>query len=493
MINNIKIILDTYLIKTFVDKVRDFSSAHELFVKNGKYIVALSGGADSVSMLYVMKSIAMDFNLQVEAVHCNFHLRGEESNRDEDFCKSLCGKLGVPLHIAHFDTIEYANLHHVSIEMAARDLRYAYFERLRKDICATDICVAHHRDDSVETVLLNLIRGTGLRGLRGIQPRNNNIIRPLLCVSRNEIITFLCANNLSYVTDSTNLHNDVKRNKIRLDILPMLQQLNPSVSNSIFETSLRIGEAIKVYDSAIDRCMEQIVSPMSDSEADGISDTSTMLRTIPIQIDIDRLLCQPSPESMLFHILNLCGFSASQVEQLSAKLGHIKGKHCQSGKTMLSATHELLFDRRRIIIQPINWGVSTRLMRIPETGTYLYSDYMKITIIDEYIDNGYEPSRDRWCVSVDADAISFPLTLRPLRKGERFVPFGMKRAKLVSDFLTDIKQTLFDKQRQLVLTDASDNIVWLVGLRVDNRFRIGNKSARALRVSISQALKRNNI
>lgn len=484
MINNIKIILNTYLIKTFVDRVRDFSSVHELFVKNGKYIVALSGGADSVSMLYVMKSIAMDFNLQVEAAHCNFHLRGEESDRDEDFCKSLCERIGIPLHIVHFDTIEYANLHHVSIEMAARDLRYGYFEQLRKDICATDICVAHHRDDSVETVLLNLIRGTGLRGLRGIQPRNNNIIRPLLCVSRNEIIAFLRANNQSYVTDSTNLHNDVKRNKIRLDILPMLQQLNPSVSNSIFETSLRIGEAMKVYDNAIDRCMEQIVSPLSDSEADGM-DMSTMLRTIPIQIDIDRLLCQPSPESALFHILSQCGFSASQVDLLNAKLGHVKVKHCQSGKTMLSATHELLLDRHRIIMQPINWRVSTRLMRIPESGTYLYSDYMKIAIIDECIDNGYEPSRDRWCVSVDADAISFPLTLRPLHKGERFVPFGMTRAKLVSDFLTDIKQTLFDKQRQLVLTDASDNIVWLVGLRVDNRFRISNESTRALRVSIS--------
>ena len=176
---------------TFVDRVRRFASVHDLFVKGGKYIVALSGGADSVAMLLVMKSISNDLNLTIEAAHCNFHLRGKESMRDERFCKELCLHLDVPFHVIHFDTLAYAELHHVSVEMAARDLRYSYFENLRHDIGAQDICVAHHRDDSVETVLLNLVRGTGLRGLRGIQPRNANIIRPLLSVSRNDTLGYL--------------------------------------------------------------------------------------------------------------------------------------------------------------------------------------------------------------------------------------------------------------------------------------------------------------
>ncbi|MDY3944446.1 MAG: tRNA lysidine(34) synthetase TilS [Prevotella sp.] len=248
------------IINSFVDRVRRFASVHELFVYGGKYIVALSGGADSVSLLFVLKHLEHELGIGVEAAHCNFHLRGAESVRDEEFCKQLCDRLSVPLHLIHFDTQAYADLHRVSIEMAARDLRYGYFENLRRDIEAQDICVAHHRDDSVETVLLNLVRGTGLRGLRGIQPRNGNIIRPLLSLSREDIVQYLDALGESYVTDSTNLHNDVKRNKIRLDVMPLLRELNPSVSQSIFESSLRVGEALKVFDEAMKRSIADVTA-----------------------------------------------------------------------------------------------------------------------------------------------------------------------------------------------------------------------------------------
>ena len=215
-----------------------------------------------MSLLFVLKHLERELGIGVEAAHCNFHLRGAESVRDEEFCKQLCERLSVPLHLIHFDTQAYADLHHVSIEMAARDLRYGYFENLRRDIEAQDICVAHHRDDSVETVLLNLVRGTGLRGLRGIQPRNGNIIRPLLSLSREDIVQYLDALGESYVTDSTNLHNDVKRNKIRLDVMPLLRELNPSVSQSIFESSLRVTEALKIFDEAIQRSIADVTTPL---------------------------------------------------------------------------------------------------------------------------------------------------------------------------------------------------------------------------------------
>ena len=249
-------------ISTFVNQVRHFAHHHQLFTPGGKYIIALSGGADSVSLLLVLKHLESELGITLEAAHCNFHLRGDESLRDEEFCKQLCRRLHVPLHLVHFDTHAYADLHHVSIEMAARDLRYAYFEQLRRDIHAHDICVAHHRDDSVETLLLNLVRGTGLRGLRGIQPRNAHIIRPLLSHSRQQIEQYLDALGESYVTDSTNLHNDVKRNKIRLNVIPLLRELNPSASQSIFETSLRVTEALKVFDDAIQRSIADVtISP----------------------------------------------------------------------------------------------------------------------------------------------------------------------------------------------------------------------------------------
>ena len=463
------------IINSFVDRVRRFASVHELFVYGGKYIVALSGGADSVSLLFVLKHLEHELGIGVEAAHCNFHLRGAESVRDEEFCKQLCERLSVPLHLIHFDTQAYADLHRVSIEMAARDLRYGYFENLRRDIEAQDICVAHHRDDSVETVLLNLVRGTGLRGLRGIQPRNGNIIRPLLSLSRENIVQYLDALGESYVTDSTNLHNDVKRNKIRLDVMPLLRELNPSVSQSIFESSLRVGEALKVFDEAMKRSI-------ADVTATSPSHHLTISPSQPLTISVDRLKQQPSPEYTLHEILSPRGFTSAQIEQIYGSLDT-----CSVGKIVASDSHELAFDRGSLLVLPkTNAADAARSMRIPETGTYVFSDSLKIKVTMEDCGDGYEPSRAADCACVDASDIKFPLTLRHIEQGDRFVPFGMNGMKLVSDYLTDHKKNVFEKRAQLVVTDAQQRIVWLVGERTDNRFRISKVTSKALRITLLQ-------
>ena len=221
--------------KNIIETVKSFIAANSLIPgeMEWKGLVALSGGADSVCLLMICKRL----NLNVEAVHCNFRLRGEESDRDEKFCEGLCEREGVPFHRVHFDTRTYAELHGVSIEMAARELRYDYFEQLRRSIQADAILVAHHRDDSVETVLMNLVRGTGIHGLQGIKPKNGNILRPLLCVGRKDIEEWLHTLGQDYVTDSTNLEDDVVRNKIRLNVIPLLQEINPSVSDNISLTA----------------------------------------------------------------------------------------------------------------------------------------------------------------------------------------------------------------------------------------------------------------
>lgn len=455
--------------------MRRFASVHELFVYGGKYIVALSGGADSVSLLFVLKHLEHELGIGVEAAHCNFHLRGAESVRDEEFCKQLCDRLSVPLHLIHFDTQAYADLHRVSIEMAARDLRYGYFENLRRDIEAQDICVAHHRDDSVETVLLNLVRGTGLRGLRGIQPRNGNIIRPLLSLSREDIVQYLDALGESYVTDSTNLHNDVKRNKIRLDVMPLLRELNPSVSQSIFESSLRVGEALKVFDEAMKRSI-------ADVTATSPSHLLTISPPHHLVISVERLKKQPSPEYTLHEILSSYGFTSAQIEQIYGSLDT-----CSAGKIIASDSHELAFDRGSLLVQPrTNVADSARSMRIPETGTYVFSDSLKIKVAAEDCGDDYVPSRAADCVCLDASDIKFPLTLRHIEQGDRFVPFGMNGMKLVSDYLTDRKKNVFEKRAQLVVTDAQQRIVWLVGERTDNRFRISKETSKALRLTLLQ-------
>ena len=458
-----------------MDRVRRFASVHELFVYGGKYIVALSGGADSVSLLFVLKHLEHELGIGVEAAHCNFHLRGAESVRDEEFCKQLCDRLSVPLHLIHFDTQAYADLHRVSIEMAARDLRYGYFENLRRDIEAQDICVAHHRDDSVETVLLNLVRGTGLRGLRGIQPRNGNIIRPLLSLSREDIVQYLDDLGESYVTDSTNLHNDVKRNKIRLDVMPLLRELNPSVSQSIFESSLRVGEALKVFDEAMKRSI-------ADVTATSPSHHLTISPPHHLVISVERLKQQPSPEYTLHEILSSYGFTSAQIELIYGSLDT-----CSAGKIIASDSHELAFDRGSLLVQPrTNVADSARSMRIPETGTYVFSDSLKIKVAAEDCGDDYVPSRAADCVCLDASDIKFPLTLRHIEQGDRFVPFGMNGMKLVSDYLTDRKKNVFEKRAQLVVTDAQQRIVWLVGERTDNRFRISKETSKALRLTLLQ-------
>ena len=484
--------------------MRRFASVHELFVYGGKYIVALSGGADSVSLLFVLKHLEHELGIDVETAHCNFHLRGAESVRDEEFCKQLCERLSVPLHLIHFDTQAYADLHRVSIEMAARDLRYGYFENLRRDIEAQDICVAHHRDDSVETVLLNLVRGTGLRGLRGIQPRNGNIIRPLLSLSREDIVQYLDALGESYVTDSTNLHNDVKRNKIRLDVMPLLRELNPSVSQSIFESSLRVGEALKVFDEAMKRSIADVTTPPRGCTCPKCTNQPvrkctnqpllvhqsllhqqrcTLQSNHPLTISIDRLKQQPSPEYTLHEILSPRGFTSAQIDQIYGSLDS-----CSAGKIIASDSHELAFDRGSLLVQPrTNVADAARSMRIPETGTYVFSDSLKIKVAAEDCGDDYVPSRAADCVCLDASDIKFPLTLRHIEQGDRFVPFGMNGMKLVSDYLTDRKKNVFEKRAQLVVTDAQQRIVWLVGERTDNRFRITPHTQQALRLTITVA------
>lgn len=420
-----------------------------------KYLIALSGGADSVFLFVMMKMMGYT----IEAVHCNFHLRGKESDGDEAFCKSLCERMETPLHIVHFDTTTYAELHKVSIEMAARTLRYTYFEQLRKDIGATAICVAHHKDDSVETVLMNLIRGTGLRGLTGIQPRNGYILRPLLNISRSEIEEYLHSIGQEYVTDSTNLEAVATRNKIRLEVIPLLKSINPSVCQDIAKMSGRLHETSKIVNHVVEQATQRVF--------DGTT------------IDITKLLSEVSPEMILFHILSPYGFQPSQIEDINASLTNPK-----TGSIWSSGSHEVLLDRNRLIIGIVEESCRKEY-RIPEDGLYSLGKDLRITVRTIAVDDTFIIPKSSTTIAVDATLVSFPLTVRVAANGDRFVPFGMKGSKLVSDYLTDRKKTIFEKRSQYVITDSKGRIVWLIGERPDNRFRITSSTTKAIEFSIN--------
>ena len=405
-------------------KVERYINKHNLLNPNELYIVALSGGADSVALLLLLKNA----HFNVHAAHCNFHLRGDESDRDEAFCVELCQKLGVKLHRAHFDTREYAELHKVSIEMAARELRYKWFEQLRQDIGAAGICVAHHRDDSVETVLLNLVRGTGLRGLTGIQPRNGNILRPLLCVSRAEIEAFLAKKRQKYVTDSTNWEADVQRNVVRLAVLPLLKRLNPAVAENIQRTAENLAEAQQVLNVAIANINSGNILNLSDLENYG------------------------SSEYLAFEWLKKYGFNGDQVRQIL---------DAETGKIISSAMgYDVLKDRGRLIVEPALQPFKP--MRIPEEGTYVLDEDKRFSVRKKPVYVSKEPH----IVTLDAAKIQFPLTIRRVEEGDWMQPYGMKGRKLLSDLMTDLKMTVFEKRRQLVVVDNQGVVVWAVGLRV---------------------------
>lgn len=433
--------------------VAEYIDSHALLEKNGKAIVALSGGADSVALLLMLRELGYD----VEAAHCNFHLRGAESDRDEAFVKELCLRLGIALHLAHFDTCAHATLHKVSIEMAARDLRYAYFERLRHDIGAQTVCVAHHREDSVETMLINLVRGTGLHGLTGISPRNGNIVRPLLCLGRADIESYLREKRQPFVTDSTNLIDDVTRNKIRLDIMPLLRQINPSADVSIWRTAERMSEAAKVFDAAMERAIGEV--------ADCADDCAT--------IDIKELQAQPSPEYLLYEILKRYGFTPPVAEQVFANID------APSGRIFSAANHDLAFDRGHIVIRKRK--ADFKPMRIPEAGNYVVGDGMEVKVSMEH---SPRVSRSATTATLDADRVAFPLYIRKVAAGDRFHPFGMKGSKLVSDYLTDRKKSVLEKREQKVATDANGDIVWLIGERTDNRFSVTTATKRTLVIEL---------
>lgn len=346
----------------FRQKVIQYINEKHLFHRSDKILVALSGGADSVALLRVL--LLEGYNCV--AAHCNFHLRGEESDRDEEFVQNLCRGLDVPLQVIHFDTNGYASRKRISIEMAARELRYEWFEQVRLQIGASVIAVAHHRDDSVETFLLNLVRGTGINGLKGIAAVNGKVVRPLLDVSRDDILAFLADLKQDYVTDSTNLEDEYLRNKLRLNIIPLLKEINPSVCESITETARRLSDVEAVYRRSIQTVCTEV------TEREG-------------KFSISRIMKAVAPLAVLFELLHPYGFNAVQLKNIYRSLG------TESGKLFYSENYVLLRDRDYLFLK----------RREESKEDQSYTLHQEICQIED----GFEVSRNPELACLDADTV----------------------------------------------------------------------------------------
>lgn len=417
-------------------RVIQYIEKERLFSTNDKILITLSGGADSVALMRILHTAGY----QCEAAHCNFHLRGEESNRDEQFVRQLCLKHGINLHTVDFNTAQYAGEKRISIEMAARELRYKWFEEIKNRCGANVIAVAHHQDDSVETMLLNLIRGTGINGLLGIRPRNGAIVRPLLCINRDEIIRYLQSIEQTYVTDSTNLEDEYTRNKIRLHLIPLMQEINPSVRNSLIETSNYLNDAAIIYNKVIAEAKGRVVTPEG--------------------IRIKALMNEPAPESLLFEILHPLGFNSSQIKDIANSL------QGQSGKQFISKNWRAIKDRELLLLEAI---------RTPSEETLPFQ--IKVEQRDYTPD--FQIPKEKGVACFDADKLNETIRFRKWQAGDIFVPFGMKGKKKVSDYLTDRKYSISQKERLWVLC-CGERIAWLIGERTDNRFRVDETTKRLI-------------
>ena len=439
---------------SFKHKVSDFIHSHKLMSLDSKYLVAISGGADSVALMRVLKTLGYSF----EVAHCNFHLRGEESDRDESFCRDICKELGLEIHVAHFATREYAEAHKMSIEMAARFLRYDYFDKLCGDIGASSIVIAHHKDDSAETILMNIIRGTGLHGLLGISPVRDNIIRPLLCVSRIEIEDYLQAIHQDNITDSSNLLNDAVRNKIRLDIIPVIRQINPSFSDTIVNMASRLRMVSDIFDTHMAQCIDELRCNYPNDY--GIKAFS-----------IDKI----SDEYTLYYLLADYGFSSGSIDSIYTQMSN-----CQTGKMFHSSTHTLLIDRGKLLIQEER--APFHPLKLPIDGHYIIDNSKRLHVETLSFNSDDEIEKAPYVAQIDADKVKMPLTIRNIQPGDKFSPLGMKGKKLVNDFLSDMKINLLEKRQQLIVADANGNIVWVVGKRIDHHFRITKSTKKVIRL-----------
>lgn len=417
------------------------------FLKGKKLLVACSGGVDSVVLTYLLKQLEFEIAL----AHCNFSLRGKESDTDEMFVIGLARKFEIPVFAETFDTHKYADDLKISTQMAARELRYGWFEEVMGNFKYHYLLTAHHLDDDLETFFINLSRGTGLKGLKGIPQKNQNIIRPLLIFSKEEILNFAKQNKLKWREDLSNLKPDYLRNKIRLEVLPKFKETNKSLLNN-FQTTQR---NLKSSQALIEDYMSLVYKLV-------VSETS-----LGYKLDVQKLHELPNSKALLYELLNEFGFT--EWDDVSNLL------EAQTGKQIFSKTHRLLRNREELILTKIDVDNKEDEFQMTREGIAFP---IKLSI--ETSENIGETEKN--IIYVSAEKLEFPLKIRKWQDGDYFYPFGMNgKKKKLSKFFKDEKISLIEKDKTWLLTSGKA-IVWVIGYRMDERFKVGEKDNGILKI-----------
>lgn len=424
------------------------------FLKKSKLLIAISGGLDSVVLTHLCHKANLDFAL----AHCNFNLRAKESDADEAFVLDLAETLERELFIQNFDTKTYATTQRLSIQMAARELRYEWFQEIAAKLHFDYILTAHHADDNLETLLINLTRGTGIDGLTGIPEVNDNIVRPLLKFSRDAIESYTKKEQLKWREDSSNASTKYLRNKLRHEVIPVLKEINPQLLQNIERTICHLNDTADIVEESVGAVLKRAIKNI-DAHA--------------VVYNVEAFIKLNNPKAYLFEVFKDYGFSEwNDVENLLK---------AQSGKQVFSATHKLLKDRNTLILTPLTTKVSRDEISISledkaiETARgYLYFD--AVEDISSHTKNE---------IYVDAKTLNFPLIVRHWKKGDYFCPLGMKGKKKLSKFFKDEKLSLLDKENCLLLCSQNE-IVWVINYRADERFKVTKQTKKILKISFQE-------
>ncbi|WP_026632199.1 tRNA lysidine(34) synthetase TilS [Dyadobacter alkalitolerans] len=441
-----------------LDAFLTFINQHKLDLEKQPCLLTVSGGVDSVVMLHLFHQAGFPAGV----THCNFELRGEESDEDEQFVQQLSQAYDFPFFTKHFDVKSFAKEKGISTQMAARDLRYEWFETLRITNGYTYIATGHHANDSLETTLLNLTRGTGLSGLHGISGINNHLIRPLLLATKDQILTYAQENALTWREDRSNASDDYKRNLIRHKVVPVLQQLNPSLEATFIHSSAKLSSA------------DRLLKEMLDEWARGVVVTEGE----QVRISKAKIVCESEPGYRLWHLLDKFGFSYQQSVQIVANL------HGISGRKYLSQSHILLIDRQDLILAKMDGNPEDLSLYINEkVGEFRWEGF-SLRLVQRERNSNLPTYYSSNTAILNAKKLKFPLTVRRWQKGDFFQPLGMQgKKKKLSDFFTDIKADYFTKQHTFLLINGNGEIIWVMGLRLDERYRIRDDTADILEVS----------
>jgi tRNA(Ile)-lysidine synthase len=424
---------------------------------NDKLLLAISGGLDSMVLLHLCSVL----KLEIGVAHCNFGLRAEESEEEEKFVKNYCNHHKIEFYSIKFKTNEYAEQHSISTQMAARELRYDWFNSLLGQFNYKNILVAHHADDQVETILLNIIRGKGPSSWSGMNYINEKIVRPLLSFTKNEIKKYATRENLQWRDDSSNNTTSYERNFLRIEVLPLLEKINPNFTSNI----LQFGERAFVQNKLLSLYFESLTKEFVTKENGDL------------KIEIDKLNAVDETAQFLFHVLHPFRFNFETCENICSNLKN------RSGKIFYSKTHRVYIDRNNLIVSTINIS-KTESIFIQQPIQYVLPN--NSTLNFEFIPFSEEvfSNRKKSIAYLDADLITFPLEIRSKQEGDYFHPLGMNGTKLLSDYFIDNKYSLRDKEDVLLLT-MSDSILWIINDRIDQRYRITEKTKTMLKIEFT--------